>query len=260
VSFLIIDKSNYQCLKVRREWLQDLEHLANRLEPSCVETDLTSPELSSIILQSPNCSDKGEISALIVHALYDLNVGRCSQDVILRIPTIGNMAPDVCWWSVSPTSAERKHPLTPGSICPVPNLWVEIAFHGADTSVALHKISLLIPLFGTTCTFVLLILPTSVSDALKARVGLPTIHPELAMPPVPSAAFPVGEADVIRAISVAGNRPAAPVMAHWPLNTTYENGNWLSMNANRHVTIGLYTAAGPLAFVLELNPILKAFS
>lgn len=240
-----------------------LEKIASRLEPKGVEIEISSPQNGTIILQAPQCSDKGEISGVICNELRTTLGGRASIDALIKIPDgaggfIGNYAPDVCWWSVSPTSAQRKHPLVDASICPTPNLWIEVAFPGADCTNAILKILRLIPLIGASCTFLLIVIPESTdAAALRNRVGLPPNHAAPAMPPVTSALFPTGPAGVLRAVSVVGSRPVSPVMALWPLNTPYGNGNWLSMTTNSNVTLGLHSAAGPVQITLEMNQILS---
>jgi hypothetical protein len=61
--------------------------------------------------------------ALKVHAGSN---GLAGQDVSLVLPGGLNRRPDVAFWAVRPSQAQRSHPAAADSLCPPPNMWIEV--------------------------------------------------------------------------------------------------------------------------------------
>ena len=109
-------------------------------------------------------------------------VGCSAQDISLVLPGGLDRRPDVAFWAVRPTQAQRDQPDSPGSLCPPPNLWVEVCdlpeheciFIDYDRFVELRAtiLQLLLPRYKTTSSQPLE--PIALSSSSCLRITTPT--------------------------------------------------------------------------------------
>ena len=129
---------------------------------------------------------KGKVQSRLEVALDTFGgaAGYSAQDFRLVLPGGLERRPDVAFWAVRPTQAQRSHPATPGSLCPPPNLWVEVCdenehdriFIEYDRFVALRATisQRLLPKYKTTSSQPLE--PLALSSSSQLRITTPTRH------------------------------------------------------------------------------------
>ncbi len=95
-----------------------------------------------------------------------------SVDSILPI---GNQtkASDVVFWHHSPTTEQLLHPLSQQSLCPLPNLWIELFIDVPnDRSRSLEKIREFVnPNCGATCATLAIGIPNAITETMRQRIG-----------------------------------------------------------------------------------------
>ncbi len=164
-----------------------------------------------------------------------------SVDSILPI---GNQtkASDVVFWHHSPTTEQLLHPLSQQSLCPLPNLWIELFIDVPnDRSRSLEKIREFVnPNCGATCATLAIGIPNAITETMRQRIGKndPPIHPTIA------------------AEAVDGRPWASPFIGYWPLGSAFVDGRWYRITKNHHLEVEV---TDDFIYRLEFNNIIKYF-
>jgi hypothetical protein len=234
----ISERTSFVAVKVPRDSVYELAKYVN--ESGWVGGCESS--LDYLFFEAPQSAKKGQISGRLFAEIEAAGPedSACSQDAILPI---GNRtkAPDVVFWRNGPTDEQLLHPLAQASLCPLPNLWIELFINVTeDRSKALDKIrDFVIPNCGATCAVLAIGIPSAFTEAMRRRIrkSEPTIEPTT-------------PAEVEE-----GGRPlASPYVGYWPLDTTFVDGRWYRIQKNRHIEV---VVANDFTFRFEFNSIIR---
>jgi hypothetical protein len=124
-----------------------------------------------LIYKCPQSAIKGRLALGMTEQLEKWGIF-AAEDTILQMTANVQRAPDIAGWTNQPTARQWNNPVSANSICPLPNIWVEICYQGQDMNEAMHKIQdHVIPNCGQTCCILIVVLQRDPSNAYFDRMG-----------------------------------------------------------------------------------------
>jgi hypothetical protein len=124
-----------------------------------------------LIYKCPQSGIKGSLSPDMREQLKKWGIF-AAEDTILQMTPNVQRAPDIAGWTNQPTFRQWNNPVSANSICPLPNIWVEICYQGQDKMEAMQKIQHhVIPNCGQTCCILIIVLQRDPSNAYFNRMG-----------------------------------------------------------------------------------------
>lgn len=196
-----------------------------------------------LILKTPQSAVKSIMAGELFHAIkiYGGSTSCAAQDTLLSVSDLSERAPDVCFWSIKPTSQQLNNTIS--ERCPLPNLWVEIFYNNPkDRNAALNKIrDVVLPTCSESCAIVAIGLTSKVTQRMLGRIGYND--------PINS--------NSAHAEEVVEPPRVAPYLAYWQSNSSYDRARWFKISRNQHVDIAI--PGKTVSFRLEFNVLIDAY-
>jgi hypothetical protein len=200
--------------------------------------------LDHLLFKAPQSGDKGVLSMRLGSQLdaWGSPDSYTTQDILLNVDDV-RRAPDVAFWTTSPSRSQKLHPLKEN--CPLPQLWIEICYVDdvTDFKNAMSKVrDCVIPVNGQSRCSILVICISSevVDDVTEERIAYN----------IPINATTTTAAPLLDVMPLD-----EPCVAYWPVETAYDDMQWYRIYRNHHLDVVVPNTLTPFRF--DMNTVIS---